>query len=33
MRAKKKSLKANEVTVLGDFAENCQFLVQDEIQS
>ena len=26
------SLKANEVTVLGDFAENYQFLVQKEIQ-
>ena len=33
LRAKKKSLKANEVTALGDFAENYQFLVQDEIQS
>ena len=32
-RAKKESLKANEVIVLGDFAENYQFLVQDEIQS
>ena len=26
-------LKANEVIVLGDFAENYQFLVQDQIQS
>ena len=33
LRAKKESLKANEVIVLGDFAESCQFLVQDEIQS
>ena len=33
LRAKKESLKANEVIVLGDFAENYQFLVQDEIQS
>ena len=33
LRAKKESLEANEVIVLGDFAENCQFLVQDEIQS
>ena len=32
-RAKKESLKANEVIVLADFAENYQFLVQDEIQS
>ena len=32
LRAKKESLKANEVIVLGDFAENYQFLVQDEIQ-
>ena len=32
-RAKKEPLKANEVTVLTDFAENYQFLVQDEIQS
>ena len=31
LRAKKESLKANEVTVLGYFAENYQFLVQDEI--
>ena len=29
----KESLKANEVIVLRDFAENYQFLVQDEIQS
>ena len=27
LRAKKESLKANEVIVLGDFAESCQFLV------
>ena len=33
LTAKKESLKANEVIVLGDFAENYQFLVQDEIQS
>ena len=33
LRAKKESLKANEVIFLGDFAENYQFLVQDEIQS
>ena len=33
LRAKKESLKANEVIVLGDFAENYHFLVQDEIQS
>ena len=33
LKAKKKSLKANEVSVLGDLAENYQFLVQDEIQS
>ena len=31
LRAKEESLKGNEVIVLGDFAENCQFLVQDEI--
>ena len=33
LRTKKKLLKANEVIVLGDFAENYQILVQDEIQS
>ena len=33
LRAKKEFLKANEVIVLGDFTENYQFLVQDEIQS
>ena len=33
LRAKKESLKANGVIVLGDFTENYQFLVQDEIQS
>ena len=33
LRAKKESVKANEVIFLGDFAENYQFLVQDEIQS
>ena len=32
LRAKKEFLKVNEVIVLGDFAENYQFLVQDEIQ-
>ena len=33
LRATKESLKANEVTVLGDFTENYQFLVQDKIQN
>ena len=33
LRATKESLKANKVIVLGDFAENYQFLVQDNIQS
>ena len=33
LRAKKESLKENEVIVLGDFAENYLFFVQDEIQS
>ena len=33
LRAKKESLKANEVIIIRDFAENYQFLVQDEIQS
>ena len=33
LRAKKESLKANEVIVLWGFSENYQFLVQDEIQS
>ena len=33
INAKKKSLKANEVLVLGYFAENYQFLVKDKIQS
>ena len=33
LRAKKESLRVSEVIVLGDFAENSQFLVQDEIQS
>ena len=33
LRAKKESQKANEVIVLGGFAKNYQFLVQDEIQS
>ena len=33
LRAKKGSLKVNEVIVLGDFAENYQFIVQHEIQS
>ena len=32
-RAKKEFLKANEVIVFGDFAENYQFLVQHETQS
>ena len=33
LRAKKESLKVNEMIVLGDFAENYQFLVPNEIQS
>ena len=33
LRAKKKPLKAKEVNFLGDFDENCQFLVHNEIQS
>ena len=33
LRAKKESQKENEVIVLGDFAENHHFHVQDEIQS
>ena len=33
LRAKKESLKANEVIVLGDFTENYKFFVKDEIQS
>ena len=33
LRAKKESLKANEVIIVGNFAENYHFLVQDEIQS
>ena len=33
LKAKKESLKMNEGIVLGDFAENYQFLVKDEIQS
>ena len=33
LRDKEESLKANEVIVLGDFAENYQYLMQDEIQS
>ena len=33
LRATKESLKTNEVIVLGDLAENYQFVVQDEIQS
>ena len=33
LRAKKESLKVNEIIVLGDFAENYQFLVPNEIQS
>ena len=33
LREKKDSLKPYEVIVLGDFAENFQFLIQDEIQS
>ena len=30
---KKQSLRSEEALVLGDFAENYQFLIQDEIQS
>ena len=33
VKSKKESLGMNEVLVLGDFAENYQFLIQDEIQS
>ena len=33
LRAKKESLRANEEIVLEDFGENCQLLVQEEIQS
>ena len=33
LKSKKESLGENEVIVLGDFAENYQFLIQDEIQS
>ena len=33
IKAKKESLKKNEVMILGDFAENYQFLIQDEKQS
>ena len=33
LTAKTESLKANEIIVLGDFTENYQVLVQDEIQS
>ena len=33
MKTKKESLKRNELIVLGDFAENYQFLIQAEIQS
>ena len=33
LRAKKESLKVNERIVFGNFAENYQFLVQDEIQN
>ena len=33
VKSKKESLGANEVMVLGDFAENYQYLIQDEIQS
>ena len=30
---KKQSLRSEEALVLGDFAENYQFLIQDEIQN
>ena len=33
VKSKKESLGANEVMVLGNFAENYQYLIQDEIQS
>ena len=33
LRAKKEFLKPNEVIAVGDFPENYQSLVQDEIQS
>ena len=33
LKSKKETLGKNEVLVLGDFAENYQFLIQDEIQS
>ena len=33
MKTKKESLLPNEAIVLGDFAENYQFIIQDEIQS
>ena len=33
LKSKKEALLANEAIVLGDFAENYQFLIQDEIQS
>ena len=33
LRAKKESLKGNRVIAFGDFAENYQLFVQDEIQS
>lgn len=33
LRDKKESLPKNEALILGDFAENYQFLIQDEIQS
>ena len=33
VKSKKESLGVNEVMVLGDFAENYQYLIQDEIQS
>ena len=33
VKSKKESLSVNEVMVLGDFAENYQYLIQEEIQS
>ena len=33
VKSKKESLSANEVTVLGHFTENYQYLIQDELQS
>ena len=32
LKKRKEELKENKVIVLGDFAENYQFVIQDEIQ-